>query len=347
MPRTAVHLQPIAHPSAWTGRQLGGRDAITVKLSGRQLAAIDELLGKTRHLAPQEVTRDDFCHADLVGFLGEIFDLVQDGRGIVLISGLTRDKYSEEDMERVYWGFGTHWGKAAVQSSFTGERLGHVTHTPVGPDNPANRPYKGQSDLVPHTDSFEIVGLLCLQKAASGGESEMISTMAVYNEILKARPDLLEPLYRGFPRASRERAMSPVPLAPVNVPIYSCVDGVVSSKYNATFIKNAAKKLETPVPADLAEALDFFETQIAREDLILRFTIEPGEMLIFNNFVTLHARRAFADSPTQKRHLLRMWLDVPNGRPAIPEYYSEASSYEKRFVTGEMHRRVTEDAKSY
>ena len=46
-----------------------------------------------------------------------------------------------------------------------------------------------------HTDGADIIGLLCLHSARSGGESKLASSYAVYNEILRRRPDLLEVLY--------------------------------------------------------------------------------------------------------------------------------------------------------
>ena len=64
------------------------------------------------------------------------------------------------------------------------------------------------------------------------------------------------------------------------------------------------------------EALDCFDAIAKRPDIMLEFRIEPGEAVFQNNFVILHARSAFEDGPGQRRHLLRLWLDVPNGRPA-------------------------------
>ena len=46
-------------------------------------------------------------------------------RGAVLLSGVTRDTHSIEDMERIYWGIGCRIGSPVEQSSL-GDRLGHV-----------------------------------------------------------------------------------------------------------------------------------------------------------------------------------------------------------------------------
>jgi hypothetical protein len=44
---------------------------------------------------------------------------------------------------------------------------------------------------------------------------------------------------------------------------------------------------------------------------------EPGDLQLVNNHTCFHARTAFEDwpEPERCRHLLRMWLSVPNSRP--------------------------------
>ena len=94
-----------------------------VRLEAKHLTAFDAILAKTRHLKPQEVSRREFDHPDANGLLADILRMIQDGRGAVVVSGITHARYSEEEFERIYWGFGTHWGEAATQSAF-GDRLG-------------------------------------------------------------------------------------------------------------------------------------------------------------------------------------------------------------------------------
>jgi hypothetical protein len=325
---TEVYRQIIDHPSAWTGRSLGGKAAIVTPLTSGQLDAFDELLRRTRHLAPQAVTRKDFDHPALNPLLDDLFEEIQHGRGAVIVAGMTRERYSDEDMERVYWGFGTHWGIAATQSAL-GDKLGRVSKTPVGPGNAAARGYKSDEELKPHTDSFEIVGLLCVQKAPVGGESQIVSSLAIHNEILKTRPEMLEPLYRGFPYGTSEAAKTDTPLTPGVVPVFACLNGMVSSRFVRAHMRRAAEAIGVAMPKDLDAALDYYAALSTRADLQLAFTLEAGEMLFFNNFVTLHARSEFKDGETQKRQLLRLWLDVPNGRPAIPAYDWQAQAYKK------------------
>jgi hypothetical protein len=324
--RTPVYRQIIDAPEAWTHASLGSEAALAWHLDDRHLAAIDALLARTRHKAPQAVTRDEFRHPDLDPFLDDVFREMMDGKGVVLIRGLSREKYDDETCERIYWGFGTHWGIATVQS-IKGERLGHVRKEKV---NPHNRGYMDNVELVPHTDAYAVVGLMCLQQAVSGGLSQLVSVPAIHNEFLRTRPELLEPLYRGFPTALYEARGTADAITDYNVPIFSCVDGKVSCLYSRRYVREAQDQLGIDLPRDLAEALDYMEALANRDDLRLNFLLQPGEMMVWNNFNMFHSRSSYEDSPTQQRHLLRLWLNVPKGgRSVIPEVFTWGRIYDK------------------
>jgi hypothetical protein len=231
----------------------------------------------------------------------------------VLITGLSPDRYTAEQLERIYWGFGTHWGKAAVQS-ISGDRLGRVRSRPS-----SSHTYQTDAELVFHTDPHEIIGLMCVEKAACGGESELVSAIAIHDRLAATRPDLLPALYRGFPYAFKYTARQGH-VTSYDVPVFSTVDGRVSCVYVRGSIKNAATALGRSIPSDLAEGLKAFNAIADDPDTKLTFILEPGEILMVNNFTILHSRRAFQDSADHRRYLLRLWLDVPNGRPVIPVY---------------------------
>jgi hypothetical protein len=322
---TAIYEQPIDHPSAWTSAALGSREALSVPLGAAELDAVDELLARTRHLAPQQVTRAEFDHPVLDRLLARLKTEIMDGRGIVIIRGVTPERYTEEQFQRIYWGIGTHLGIAAVQSAL-GDRLGYVENK-VG--DQVNRGYRGLGELHMHTDSYEIVGLMSVRKALEGGQSAMVSSLSIHNEILRERPDLLPALYRGFYYASEEARFSSKPVTDEMVPVFTVKDGILSCIYEAGHMRNAAAAMEQPLPTDLAEALDFFSATARRDDLALSFTLEPGEMMIWHNYTNLHSRTAFKDDPASPRRLLRLWLTVPDGRPVDPSIRIRAETYER------------------
>jgi hypothetical protein len=320
----------IATPNAWTNRGIGGKAGLTYQLTRAQLAAFDELLAQTRHLKPRQVTRADFRHHEIDALTAWLSETIRHGRGVVLLSGLSRETHSEEDMERIYWGIGTHLGDAATQSAL-GDRLGHVRHVK---DDPVARGYRGNQELTPHTDSHGVVGLMCLQRAESGGLSRMVSALAIHNEILNTRPELLEPLYEGYYYAVSEAAFSARPVTAGKIPVFCCVDGLVSCNYVRYFMERAAELRGETLPAKLTAALDYFDTLAKRDDIGVEFMLEPGEMLLWHNFQMLHARESYQDSPAHTRHLLRLWLQVANDRPVADAFRQRAEIYERVYREG-------------
>ena len=112
----APFQQRITTPAAWTNRSIGGKPGLTQQLTQAQLAAFDAALARTRHLKPQQATRDDFAHPEIEALVTGLNETIRHGRGAVLLTGLSCDTHSDEDMERIYWGIGVCLGEPAVQS---------------------------------------------------------------------------------------------------------------------------------------------------------------------------------------------------------------------------------------
>ncbi len=315
----------ITAPAAWTNKGIGGKSGLTRQFTPAQHAAFAELLARTRHLKPHDVTRADFDHPEVTALTAWLDQTIRHGRGAVILNGLTPDTYSAEDMERIYWGIGTHLGDAATQSML-GDRLGHVQHVK---DDPVARGYRSNEELTPHTDSYRMVGLMCLQRAETGGFSRIVSSLAIHNEMRATRPDLLEPLYEGYYYAIAEARFSARPVTDFKIPVFCCIDGIVSCGISRSFIERAAELRGEPVPPKLVEALDCFDALAVRDDLSIRFMLEPGEMMLWHNFQMLHARDAYQDSPQHTRHLLRLWLRIENDRPIADEILQRAKIYEQ------------------
>lgn len=316
-----ICLETIDDASAWKGPELGAKDDFAIDLEARHIDAFDRALevieagGVTldamerRHFEVPEITAD----------IADWFAQVQDGRGFVLVRGFPLERYSQEQIELIYWGIGTHMG-TGVSQSVLGDRLGHVTdHS--GHD-PNARAYRNARELGLHTDFSEIVSLFSLARAKRGGASRIASATTVHNEILKRDPSLLAPLYEGFPYyRSGEQGPGEDPVTPWNVPVFSYIDGKLSARYIREYIDRGAAITGRTIEGHALEALDAFEHFANSPDIYLEMMLEPGEALFQNNFATMHARTAFEDDEAAgfKRHLLRLWLDVENGRPARRE----------------------------
>ncbi len=325
------YRQTITAPAAWTGRSIGGKAGLTHHLTPAQRAALEMLLDRTGHLAAQDVRREDFDHPEVNALATWLDRTIRHGRGAVIVSGLTREAYGEDGLERIYWGIGTHLGAAVTQSTH-GDRLGHVRHMQ---DDPVARGYRSNEELMPHTDSHRVVGLMCLQRAESGGFSRIVSSLAIHNEILATHPDLLEPLYDGYYYALAEAQLSDHPVTSFKIPVFCAIDGQVSCCYSPEFIQRAARLRNESLPPRLAEALGLMDVIAERDDMRVKFLMEPGEFMLWHNFQMLHARDAYTDSPRHRRHLLRLWLPIENDRP-LPDAITERARIYQRIQ--DQHR---------
>ena len=63
------------------------------------------------------------------------------------------------------------------------------------------------------------------------------------------------------------------------------------------------------------------------EEFAVDIEFKAGDIQFLANQVTLHSRRAFEDwpEPHRRRHLLRLWLRDPAGRPLPKEQHGSRS----------------------
>jgi hypothetical protein len=229
-------------------------------------------------------------------------------------------------VERVWYGFGLHFGNPVSQSRM-GDRLGHVVD--VSGLDPSERGYRSSLELRPHTDSNDIVAMLCLQPARAGGTSCFVSGLSVHDEILATAPALLAPLYYGFRYHWKgEQPPGEPPITRYHVPVFSRVADVLSCCYLRDLIELAWTDLgEAPTALELM-ALDRVDTLSARADMRVEVRLKRGEGFVINNYTILHSRTAFEDdaSSARQRHLLRLWLRCPGERlvaPQVIQFYGD------------------------
>jgi hypothetical protein len=308
----AAVAQP-RHRKGWLGAEID-RAALRWDFTPAHLAAIDTLMdrlaasGKPFH----QLSRADFSHPALDGDLAALLATIKTGAGLVVMRGFPVDKYDADAMQSVYWGIGTHFGVGCSQSA-DGDYLGHVANV-----EKASRGYTTRRELNLHTDSAEIVGLLCVRAAKEGGVSIYASSLTVHEIIAREHSEYLPVLERGF-RCDRrgEEAREDDAVTPYRVPVFSAVDGVLSTRYVRGVIDRGAAALGTPLTALEQDALACFEAVAQRDEVRLELTLQPGEASFINNYEMLHARTGFVDhdDPAKKRLLYRLWLE---GRPPRP-----------------------------
>jgi hypothetical protein len=309
--------------AAWIGAELARRPEDWIyTLSAAELAEIDANVARLRGRDLASLGRDDFDLPQLGPVLDGMREEVLDGRGFVLLRGLPVEGRPVADSALAYWAIGTRFGNPRSQNAM-GHLLGHVCDLGLATSDPNVRTYQTTERQHFHTDSCDIVALLCLKTAKSGGLSSIVSSMAIYNEMAKRRPDLLHRLFRPF--ATDRRGEVPLGEKPYfEMPVYNDHAGYLSAIYSGTYIRSAQRFAEVPrfTPADI-EALAMFDDLANDQELRLDMELRPGDMQFLHNHTCLHDRTAFVDwpEPERKRHLLRLWLAAPGARP-LPEIFA-------------------------
>jgi hypothetical protein len=315
----------IEGPSAWLGTDLANSpERWTYTLSAAQIAEIDaatHAAGATgRDIAV--IRRADFALPTLGPELDRLSNEILNGRGFVLIRGLPVEGRPIRESALAYWGIGTYLGNARSQNA-QGHVLGHVQNLGrSAKDDPTARIYQTSERQTFHTDSCDIVGLLCLKTAKSGGLSSIVSSMSIYNAMLRTRPDLTRRLFAPF--ATDRRGEVPAGELPYfKIPVFNDYEGYLSVIYARRYIDSAKRFTELP-PLDVQdiEALDLFDSFANDPAMRLDMEFRPGDMQFLHNHTLLHDRTAYVDwdEAERKRHLLRLWLAAPDARPLPPVY---------------------------
>src|ERR1700758_4261523 len=189
-------------PSAWIGAAMGEREAEwTYRLSPLEIAEIETALrgAQARGLDIAAIRREDFPLPTLGPVLDRLRAEVLDGRGFVLLRGVPVEDRPIVESAAAYWGIGSYFGSARSQNA-KGHLLGHIYDLGgSSATDPNIRSYATAERQNFHIDRCDVVALLCLRRAKSGGLSAIASSMAVHNVMLARRPDLLERLYQPLP----------------------------------------------------------------------------------------------------------------------------------------------------
>ena len=308
---------PVAGPSLWTSADFEGKDWI-FQLEAEHLAEIEHALARIKRqgLRLGGFGKDEFGLPKLHEMVAEIREDIVSGKGFALIRGLNVDDYSVEDLELIYWGIGTYLGSGLGQNA-NGDLLTHVTFHNLDPNNPNVRGYQDRRRQEPHNDMADMVGLLCIREAKSGGASSIVNMAAVYNEFLNRRPDLLPIMYRGFHLDYRGEGVDPFSTTTFTVPIFDSKDGRLFCFYGRRGIEATFKKRGEEATGQQREALALMDELIDVPEYRLDMDLQPGDIQLVNNYSVLHARTAYEDydEPERWRLLLRLWLNLPEARP--------------------------------
>jgi hypothetical protein len=316
---------PLAGRAGWYGKDLEQSGAWIRTLTEAHRAEIDAALARVRHRPPFGFGADDFPLPTTANLLAEISDELENGLGAIRLRGLPVERYSDDDIRRIFWGLGRHLGTPLYQNA-RGEIMGEVrdeaklsakTYIETEPGRIVSSRARARSTgpLRWHTDRCDVIALLCVRNAKSGGISKLTSIVTIFNEILRRRPDLLKLLCQDYWRARPADEDGIAPTRAFALPVFGVQDGKLTCQYSRTYVEQAQEFPEVPriTPAQ-NEALDLL-AEVA-EETCLHSPFVPGDIQLLNNHVVFHGRTAYEDDSAshQERLLFRLWLSMPNSR---------------------------------
>lgn len=302
---------PVDGPAVWRRADVADPSTWTIEIEDRQRSELIQVArealaaGRT----PATLQPEDAPLPTMAGVLRHVVSHLTEGHGFVRLRRFPVDLLTPEEIELAYVAVGLHLGTPVSQDG-AGTLLGHVRDERVERTGPEVRLYRTRERQDFHTDGADIIGLLCLHGAKAGGESQLASSHAVYNEILRRRPDLLEVLYEPmWWDRNGEEGPGEDPAFPL--PVLHDLDGSPRVFYIGWYIRDAQRHPGVPrLSPSQVEALDLIESIANDPSFHIDMAFEPGDVQLLNNAKILHSREAYEDheDPTRRRHLLRLWL---------------------------------------
>ena len=324
-----VGTGPVSGPEVWTGADLAQLDDWRFAVDDEQAEDLQQATSATSVDAlPFSVTRERFPLRAATRLTAAIQHALRFGRGLCRVSGMPVNGMDGAGWARMLWGLGTHIGAAEPQDA-AGSLLHEVRDTGLDLDDGNVRYYQTRRAIGFHNDGADAFLLLCVNPASQGGESRVVSTTAVFNELLRREPELAVLLQQDFHfdlRGQHERDAKPFQA----VPIFTPHAGQIHALYKRGYIDTAQRLAGVPaLSKQQIAALDLLDAVC--DELAYDFSLQRGDLLAGNNYLVFHDRRAFVDAPSAAdsalatrplppRFMLRLWLSVRGGAGVAPAF---------------------------
>tara|TARA_Y100000588_G_scaffold260704_1_gene275276 strand:- start:1029 stop:2096 length:1068 start_codon:yes stop_codon:yes gene_type:complete len=312
----------------WTGTEIENDPRWRFDLSDTDIAEIEraDAALQVRGVDWRHMTREDFPLEGLAEKLTYIQTELEDGSGMARLARLPVERFAGR-LRHIWYGIGLHLGTPVTQDyrgmlmrdiedkkEDTDALLDHRLTTRDGKLFKSSKARTlSNGPLRFHTDRCDVVGLLCVSPAKSGGISQVASSVRVHNAMLDRRPDLAALLYAPYHRSRQGEEFGGEKMT-YPLPVFGQRDGRFTSHYSRTYVE-AAEEIDprNKLTAQQVEALDTL-AELAAE-FCMSFRFQTGDMQFLNNHVIYHARTAYQDDGgSQGRLLHRLWLSMPNSR---------------------------------
>ena len=307
---TIISKNKIQSISAWEAADFKNNNTWKKVLNNEQVKELLEALGNVKNLNKKfpNFSKKEFILNTLGAELNSWAKELENGSGFMLLKNIPIHGLNEEDTNILYYGLGLYLGEPVRQNP-SGDLIGKVMNIGDLSDR-QTRVYETNAYLPYHSDPSDLVGLLCIRKAKSGGISSLISSHAMYNEILDNYKEYLSILYKPmyYPHlGGSEPALSP---------IYSFYENKMTCRYMRQYIELGHDMMNSPLSNIEVEALDLMDFIMEKKNFRLDMMLEPGDLQLVNNYNVLHSRTSFEDYEklSYRRKKLRLWLKSRHAR---------------------------------
>jgi hypothetical protein len=304
---------PVQSTAAWLGRDMLSRESDwRLQFTTEDIAELDACL--------DVLERDGFALNQVDRQTGPLPGLatrielwrreLTTGRGFIVLTGLPVERWGEARSGLAFWLLGHHLGVPGAQN-VDGELLGHVVDYGEQTRSPNVRLYRTRANIGFHCDAADVVGLLCLQSAARGGDSRIASSVAIWNALFEEDHESALSLFDTW---ALDRRDEQPPDQPGHLDLRPCrlgADGQLRTFYHSEYFRSAARLPAVgPLSEERLATLDRYDAIGHADPFHLDMQLEPGDVQLISNHTIVHARTGYEDSATRKRHLLRLWLSI-------------------------------------
>ncbi|MEO8812674.1 MAG: TauD/TfdA family dioxygenase [Caulobacteraceae bacterium] len=334
-----MNLEPLETGCEWGAAEMTDPRRWTEVLTAGEIAEIDAAIAHARGVSPDflDIGKADFPLPILGERLTAVERELMHGRGFAVLRGLPRERWTNDDMCLAYWGIGAHLGRPWPQNHH-GHLLGDVTDQGKAADDPTARGNElGQIGLDFHCDGADLVGLLCLSNAASGGASAVCNSVALHNRLVRERPDLAAELYKPQPYDMRGE-QAPGARGWYEIPVFTNLNGRLFVRLIGAYILASQRHEGAPRLTEAAhEALGWMQTAAQGGAYGVTMDFQPGDMQFINNYHVLHGRSPYRDDRAagKVRHLKRLWLETGALTERPPYFRNHVGGHwaEKRVIS--------------
>jgi hypothetical protein len=308
--------QTIEGASAWRRGDIRTED-YRVVLDGPCLDEIRRVADEIRNHPLPTILRTpaDFDMTNCHAAMAEVRRILKQGVRFAVVDRLPLDELSKDEAQCIYWLLSSMVARPVAQK-LDGTMIYDV-HDTGAQALPGSgiRPDKTNIEIRFHIDNAynttppEIVGLLCLKTAKSGGTSRVLSFHTVHNRLLSEHPEHLPRLYKPFWFDRQKEFFAGEPET-FFAPVFEDDGEELRARFSVHQINGGYAMKRMPVgnegAAALAATMDIFEDP----EVSIDFEFAPGEIQFVDNRTLGHSRTEFEDypEPEHRRHLVRLWL---------------------------------------